>query len=272
MNNPYWIKAHDTGFPDVELALRDPDGLLAVGGDLTPQRLIEAYRNGIFPWYSAGQPVLWWSPDPRTVLLPERFRISRSLRKLLLQTQFDFAPRDMKSLGRPKGRVALLPFGNPKALCPQQAAGHELKYRVTFDTCFSEVVQACAAPRKDDAGTWITPEMVAAYSALHHLGHAHSVEVWHGDDMVGGLYGVALGSMFFAESMFSRRANTSKVALAHLVACLREWNYALVDCQMHTAHLASLGAEDLPRREFIRLLQLWRDIPPAANAWHAPAP
>ncbi|MDO9372353.1 MAG: leucyl/phenylalanyl-tRNA--protein transferase [Gammaproteobacteria bacterium] len=230
MGNPYWIKAHDTGFPDVELALREPDGLLAVGGDLTPQRLIEAYRNGIFPWYSADQPVLWWSPDPRTVLLPENFKISRSLHKLLRQN----------------------------------------KYRVTFDTCFTDVMQACAAPRKDDAGTWITPEMVAAYSALHHLGHAHSVEVWHGDELVGGLYGVALGSMFFAESMFSRRSNTSKVALAHLVACLRKWNYALIDCQMHTAHLASLGAEELPRREFIRLLQHWRDIPPAANAWQMP--
>lgn len=227
MSHPYWIKAHDSGFPDVELALREPDGLLAVGGDLTPERLIEGYRNGIFPWYSAGQPVLWWSPDPRMVLLPERFKISRSLRKLLWQN----------------------------------------KYRVTLDTCFSEVMLACAAPRKEDAGTWITPEMVAAYSALHRLGHAHSVEVWHGNELVGGLYGVALGRVFFGESMFSRRSNASKVALTCLVAHLREWNYALIDCQMHTAHLASLGAEDLPRREFIRLLQHWRDTPPAASAW-----
>lgn len=230
MGNPYWIKAHDTGFPDVELALRDPDGLLAVGGDLTPQRLLEGYRNGIFPWYSAGQPVLWWSPDPRTVLFPERFKISRSLRKLLRQN----------------------------------------KYRVTFDVCFDEVMRACAAPRREDAGTWIMPEMVAAYSALHRLGHAHSVEVWHGDELAGGLYGVALGRVFFGESMFSRQSSASKVALAHLVQHLRAWNYALIDCQMHTAHLASLGAEDLPRREFILLLQHWRDTPPAANAWHAP--
>ena len=227
MNHPYWIKAHDTGFPDVELALREPDGLLAVGGDLTPERLIEAYRNGIFPWYNAGQPVLWWSPDPRTVLLPERFKISRSLRKLLRQN----------------------------------------KYRVTLDSCFSGVILACAAPRKEDAGTWITPEMVAAYCELHRLGYAHSVEVWHDDELVGGLYGVALGCVFFAESMFGRRSNTSKVALACLVAWLREWNYAMIDCQMHTAHLASLGAKDLPRREFIRLLLHWRDIPPATHAW-----
>lgn len=227
MQHPYWIQPHDTRFPNVALALREPDGLLAVGGDLAPQRLIEAYRNGIFPWYSADQPVLWWSPDPRAVLFPENFRASHSLRKLLRQH----------------------------------------RYRVTYDTHFTAVINACAAPRDDDAGTWITPEMIAAYSELHRLGHAHSVEVWHGGDLVGGLYGVALGKVFFAESMFSQHANTSKVALAQLTTRLHAQDYKLIDCQMHTPHLASLGAEELPRHEFIHLLQQWRDLPPLANTW-----
>ncbi len=229
MQAPYYIQPHDTGFPDVALALRDPDGLLAIGGDLSPQRLIEAYRSGIFPWYTVGQPVLWWSPDPRAVLFPQNFRLSRSLRKLLRQN----------------------------------------KYRVTLDACFSVVMQACAAPRGEDTGTWITADMMEAYGELHRLGHAHSVEVWHGDELVGGLYGVALGRVFFAESMFGWRANTSKVALAYLAATLRAWNYALIDCQLYSAHLASLGAETLSRPAFTRLLQQWRDVPPAQDAWMA---
>ncbi|MDP1707866.1 MAG: leucyl/phenylalanyl-tRNA--protein transferase [Gammaproteobacteria bacterium] len=230
MQTPYYIQPHDTGFPDATLALRDPDGLLAVGGDLAPQRLIEAYRNGIFPWYATGQPVLWWSPDPRAVLFPEHFRIARSLRKLLRQH----------------------------------------RYSVTYDTCFTAVMEACAAPRNADTDTWITVDMIDAYSELHRLGHAHSTEVWHRGELVGGLYGVALGRVFFAESMFSRHANTSKVALAHLTARLHQQGYRLIDCQMHTPHLASLGAEKLPRHEFIRLLQQWRDMPPLATPWDNP--
>lgn len=229
MPNLYCIQPDDTHFPDVALALRDPDGLLAMGGDLAPQRLLEAYRNGIFPWYSAGQPVLWWSPDPRAVLFPEKFRSSHSLRKLLRQH----------------------------------------RYRVTYDSRFTAVMQACAAPRNEDTGTgtWITPDMIDAYSELHRLGHAHSVEVWHEAELVGGLYGVALGKVFFAESMFSLRASTSKVALAHLTTRLHQQGFQLIDCQMHTPHLASLGAEELSRAEFIQLLQQWCDVPSPAATW-----
>mgnify|MGYP001576397873 CR=1 FL=1 len=203
----------DVRFPPVNLA--NAAGLLAVGGDLRPERLLEAYRHGIFPWYSSGQPILWWSPDPRTLLFPAKLKLTRSLYKTLRQG----------------------------------------KFRVSFDRRFSEVVRACAGPRdKQPSGTWITPEMLAAYTQLHALGCAHSVEVWRGEELVGGLYGVALGAAFFGESMFSRVTDASKVAFAHLVRQLEAWGYALVDCQVASAHLFSLGAEEIPRVEFLARL------------------
>lgn len=214
---PFWIHPSDRSlsFPDVSLALREPDGLLAVGGDLAPQRILTAYRNGIFPWYSDNQPILWWSPDPRTVLFTSQLRISRSLRKTLRR-------------------------------------GH---FTVTMDRAFEEVVDGCAAPRDGSAGTWITREMTDAYVSLHHKGYAHSVECWLDRELVGGLYGVSLGRVFFGESMFSRATDASKVAFACLVRQLGAWNVPLIDCQVHSAHLASLGAEEIPRKDFVACLE-----------------
>ena len=197
-------------FPAAEEALHQPNGLLAVGGDLSPARLLAAYRRGIFPWFSQQDPILWWSPDPRMVLLPQELIISHSLRKKLRQRQFE----------------------------------------VRFDSAFEQVMQACAAPRAGQDGTWIHPEMVAAYSELHRQGYAHSVETWMAGELVGGLYGVNLGKMFFGESMFSRRNDASKIALAYLCRQLVRWEFGLIDCQMYTPHLASLGAREMPRQEF----------------------
>ncbi len=202
-------------FPAVTQALRSPNGLLAAGGDLTTVRLLEAYRHGIFPWFSEGEPILWWSPDPRMVLFPEEFKVSHSLRKVL--------------------RNGL----------------HEVR----FDSRFEQVMRACAAPREGANGTWIHEEMIAAYCELHRLGYAHSVETWMDGELVGGLYGMALGRMFYGESMFSQRSNASKIALAHLAAQLKRWNFGMIDCQMNTPHLASLGAREIPRNEFIARLQ-----------------
>lgn len=216
-----WL-GRQVAFPPVETALREPNGLLAAGGDLSPARLLAAYRLGIFPWYSAGEPILWWSPDPRMVLFPGELKVSRSLRKRVRREDHD----------------------------------------VSFDAGFAEVVSACAAPRADGAGTWITPEMQQAYCRLHALGHAHSVEVRIGNDLVGGLYGVAIGRVFFGESMFARATDASKIALVHLVARLKGLGFALIDCQMTTAHLASLGAREIPRHEFsAALARLTRDGP-----------
>jgi leucyl/phenylalanyl-tRNA--protein transferase len=233
MTGLHWIDPEEDEhrFPDVEQALREPDGLLAVGGRLTPTRLQAAYRQGIFPWYSVGQPILWWSPDPRSVLFPERLKVSRSLRKTL--------------------RKGL--------------------YRVTYDTVFCEVIDACAAPRPEARGTWITPAMRRAYCRLYELGVAHSVESWHGGELVGGLYGVVLGRVFFGESMFSRMTDASKVALVHLVRRLQERSYGLVDCQVHSEHLASLGAETIPRRRFIALLERWCEVPGELGPWSVEA-
>ncbi|GKS68152.1 leucyl/phenylalanyl-tRNA--protein transferase [Nitrosomonas sp. PY1] len=188
--------------------------MLAMGGDLTPQRLLEAYRKGIFPWFNEGEPILWWSPDPRMVLFPDELRISRSLSKELKR-------------------------GN---------------YQIRTDHCFGEVMQACAAPRGGQAGTWIHPEMIAAYTALHEMKFAHSVETWVDNELVGGLYGIALGQIFFGESMFSRVPNASKIAFVHLVKQLRVWGFGLIDCQVKTNHLASLGAREIPRTVFARYL------------------
>ncbi len=215
---PFWLDEADRDytFPPVEHALREPDGLLAVGGDLAPKRILSAYRQGIFPWFSPGQPILWWSPDPRAVLLPEKLKVSRSLRKTINKGSF----------------------------------------QVTFDTAFEQVIRACAAtPRRGQPGTWITPEMQQAYIRLHRMGHAHSVESWSGDELVGGLYGLRLGRVFYGESMFSRRTDASKVAFVHLVRKLQEEGVVLIDCQVTTDHLLSLGAEEIPRRRFIELLR-----------------
>jgi len=216
MKIPHWLNPDDDlePFPDVELALHEPNGLLAVGGNLSVARLLNAYQHGIFPWYNDDQPLLWWSPDPRTVLFPTHLKLSRSLRKTLARHAHD----------------------------------------VTFDTAFNAVVAACAAPRGTESGTWITPAMTQAYSALHAAGYAHSVEVWQAGVLVGGLYGVALGRVFFGESMFSRIRDGSKIALAYLVGQLRNWEFAVIDCQLHTTHLQSLGAENISRRHFSTLI------------------
>jgi leucyl/phenylalanyl-tRNA--protein transferase len=203
-----------SAFPDVRDALNEPNGLLAFGGDLSPERLENAYRRGIFPWFNAGDPILWWSPDPRTVLFPDRLRISRTLRKRLRRNL----------------------------------------YQVTMDRDFSDVIRGCAAPRGSHGGTWILPEMIHAYETLHRRGIAHSVEVYQDGALVGGLYGVAVGRAFFGESMFSRAPDASKVALVHLCERLRHWGFGLIDCQMKTDHLMRLGAIEIPRDELVRRL------------------
>lgn len=192
----------------------DPNGLLAAGGDLSPPRLLAAYGQGIFPWYEEGQPILWWSPDPRTILLPRDVHVSRSLRKVLRRGDFT----------------------------------------ASADCAFDQVVRACAGPRRDALGTWITDEMFEAYCDLHRLGYAHSVEVWRDDVLVGGIYGVAIGRAFFGESMFSHVSNASKVALVHLAGQLARWDYGLIDCQVETAHLLSMGATNISRAAFQALL------------------
>jgi leucyl/phenylalanyl-tRNA---protein transferase len=217
MKTVTWLSPQDAPewFPPLEQALDEPPGLLAAGGDLSPARLLAAYQRGIFPWYSPGQPVLWWSPDPRAVLFPEEFNCSRSLAKSIRNGGFE----------------------------------------VALDRDFAAIIDACAAPRPHAPGTWITSEMRSAYLRLHRLGHAHSVENRRGGQLVGGLYGVRLGGVFFGESMFSRERDASKVALAHLVeVCLRN-NIAVIDCQLPSPHLASLGARTIPRLQFQALLR-----------------
>lgn len=222
-----WLKRDDLTFPPLEKALHEPNGLLAAGGDLSAQRLVQAYRHGCFPWFEAGQPILWWSPTPRMVLFPSELHVSRSLRKLLRQQ----------------------------------------RYRVTFDQNFAAVIQACAGPRNYTDGTWITTDMQAAYLQLHEQGFAHCVEVWDGDALVGGLYGLAMGQLFFGESMFSRADNASKVGFATLVEHLQQAGFVLIDCQMHTGHLQSLGARTISRAEFAEYLHNHLDTPNTAT-WH----
>ena len=218
----------DDPFPPVDCALTDPNGLLAAGGDLSPARLIDAYQRGIFPWFGEDDPVLWWSPDPRMVLYCEELRVSRSLRRVLRSGRF----------------------------------------RVTMDAAFPAVMAGCAEPRPGQDGTWITPAMTAAYRRLEALGVAHSVETWVDDRLVGGLYGVALGRMFFGESMFARETDASKVAFVHLVRQLERWEMPLIDCQMSTAHLASLGAREIARAEFTREVRRLVSQPPVPAPWH----
>jgi leucyl/phenylalanyl-tRNA--protein transferase len=230
MTAPYLIDSLDppANFPPVELACRDPNGLLAVGGDLSLARLLSAYKRGIFPWYNEDQPILWWSPNPRAILYPQKLRISRSLRKTL----------------------------------KSQA------YKVTMDTCFRQVIEACAQPRAKQSGTWILPELIEAYSQLHELGYAHSVETWYQGELVGGLYGVTTGRIFCGESMFSIRSDASKVALVILAKTLLQRHFLLIDCQMDSSHLRSLGCEFLDRAKFIELLIRYCDPGQNLGKWN----
>jgi leucyl/phenylalanyl-tRNA--protein transferase len=221
-----WLTAKDA-FPPVGRALKEPNGLLAAGADLSVPRLLQAYQRGIFPWFNEDQPILWWSPDPRMVMFPAELKISRSLGKRLRRGD----------------------------------------YEVRADTAFGAVMQACAAPRDGNPGTWITPQMVEAYEAFHRAGHAHSLETWIGDELVGGLYGVALGRVFFGESMFTRATDASKIALAHLARQLERWGYGIIDCQMTTPHLARLGAREVPRATFIRKLGELVNYPQTGGIW-----
>ena len=225
-----WLRGG--AFPPLDTALDDPNGLLAAGGDLSSERLLAAYRQGIFPWYSSGQPILWWSPDPRMVLFVAEFTVPRSLRKIVARQRFD----------------------------------------IRVDTAFAQVIEACAQPRGDRGGTWITPTMVDAYGELFRLGYAHSVEAWRGGVLVGGLYGVAIGRMFYGESMFAREANASKAALVHLVELVSRRGMTMIDCQQETEHLARFGARPIPRREFAdRLAPLVNSTQPAGR-WSSPLP
>ncbi len=223
-------KDPDQPFPALEKALAEPDGLLAIGGCLTERRLLNAYRQGIFPWYGRGEPILWWSPNPRTVVFPDKLHVSQSLRKTL--------------------RKAV--------------------YSVSFDQAFNAVIDACAKPRASDSGTWISNDIKHAYRQLHQSGIAHSVETWHNGELVGGLYGLAIGQVFFGESMFHARTDASKVAFAGLVGQLLAWDYQLIDCQVYNPHLASLGAEEIPRSHFKALLDRLVNQPASPLAWQHP--
>ena len=235
-----WIEG-PAPFPPPTRALREPNGLLAAGGDLGPERLLDAYRHGIFPWYGKGEPILWWSPDPRMVLEPQNLIVSRSLGKKLRNSA----------------------------------------YEIRFDHDFDEVMCACAAPRSGQPGTWITAEMRAAYNELHRLGHAHSVETWMDGELVGGLYGISIGRMFYGESMFARRSDASKIALVALVEKLKRDQCGdqcgeqcgdeggMIDCQVYTSHLESLGAAPMPRRDFLRRLAELIHYPSVPGSWSA---
>lgn len=225
-----WLGS-EIAFPPLSRALARPNGLLCAGGDLSPERLLLAYRNGIFPWYSEGEPLLWWSPDPRMVLIPSEFRLANSLRKRL----------------------------------------NRQDYTIRCDSAFRDVMAACAAPREGASGTWIVPKMQSAYGRLHELGYAHSVETWIDGRLAGGLYGVAIGRAFYGESMFCRVTDASKIALAHLARYLVHRKFAVVDCQMNTSHLASLGAREIPRAEFVAGLAQWTEEGDAPAQWPADA-
>lgn len=216
-NRIIWLGPDDPydAFPPIEAALAEPTGLLAAGGDLGTDRLLYAYRHGIFPWYEDGQPILWWSPDPRCVLEQGRYHLSRRLRRYLRQSSAE----------------------------------------VRFNTAFDDVIRACAAPRRSGQGTWITPDMITAYERLHSEGWAHSVEIWQERSLVGGLYGLAIGRVFFGESMFSDDANASKIALLTLSRMMDSNEFGIIDCQVDSSHLLSLGATLIPRHEFVGILE-----------------
>jgi leucyl/phenylalanyl-tRNA--protein transferase len=226
-----WLRP-ETPFPAVETALAEPNGLLCAGLDLSPQRILDAYRQGIFPWFNPGEPVLWWSPDPRMVLVPAELKISRSLKQRMKRGD----------------------------------------YEIRTDTRFREVMLACAAPRKGQSGTWIGRPMLDAYTYLHEMGYAHSVETWMDGELAGGLYGVAIGRMFYGESMFSRRTDASKLALAHLCRQLDAWGFGLIDCQMETAHLASMGARPIPREKFIEEMKRLIKLEAVPSPWRLDSP
>lgn len=210
-----WQLDQELWFPSPNLALEEPNGLLAFGGDLSAERLLLAYQNGIFPWFNEGEPPLWWSPAPRMVLYPKEIKISRSLRKRINRQEF----------------------------------------QITFDRCFAQVIEQCAISRQATTGTWITSDMQAAYGELHQQGYAHSVEVWKNEQLVGGLYGLALGGIFFGESMFSKVSDASKVALVKLTQHLQQQGFSLIDCQVYSDHLASLGAREITREIFLQALE-----------------
>lgn len=214
-------------FPPVEKSLMDPNGLLAAGTELTPMLILEAYRKGIFPWFNPGEPVLWWSPDPRMVLLPSAFKLSRSLRQRINRGD----------------------------------------YEIRVDSSFRQVMAACAEPRKGQRGTWIGAAMKEAYAGLHDMGYAHSIETWIDGELAGGLYGLAVGRMFFGESMFARRTDASKLALMHLCRQLESWDFGLIDCQMETAHLASMGARPIRRADFIQEVTRLVELPSIPTPW-----
>lgn len=217
----------DQAFPDVELAAIQPDGLLAIGGDLSPTRLLNAYRHGIFPWFDSDQPILWWSPNPRLVLYPNDLKVSRSLRKTINNKNFE----------------------------------------VRFDTAFSDVINACGKARQYSDDTWIDQRIKEAYKELHRLGYAHSAETWLDNKLVGGLYGVAIGKVFYGESMFYEERDASKVAFVSLVSSLQSWGFELIDCQMTTAHLVRLGAKEVSRQEFSQQLNQFCDYSTSEQAW-----
>ncbi|WP_263079150.1 leucyl/phenylalanyl-tRNA--protein transferase [Endozoicomonas sp. Mp262] len=223
-----WLDETDPSFPDTGSALTDPNGLLAAGGNLSAATLLAAYRHGVFPWFNKGEPILWWSPNPRMVIYPDKLHISRSLAKLLKKNS----------------------------------------YKVTCDRAFHQVIKACSAPRSYTRETWITEEMIEAYHSLHTLGHAHSVEVWENDQLVGGLYGVAIGQVFFGESMFSKKNNASKVAFAWLCKHLLQWQIKLVDCQVYSPHLESLGGITIPRDQFVELIGRYCQALPSGANWN----
>lgn len=221
-----WLEPDDP-FPPASKALKQPNGLLAAGADLTPARLIEAYSHGVFPWFNADEPVLWWSPDPRMVLFPAELKVARSLKKVIRK-------RD---------------------------------YEVRLDTVFTRVMHCCAQPRKGQSGTWISPMMIEAYTQLHAMGVAHSAETWIDGKLVGGLYGIALGRMFYGESMFTEVTDASKIAFVHLVWQLKRWGFGLIDCQMKTAHLGTFGAREIPRSDFMRRVSKLIQYSPTPTPW-----
>lgn len=237
MDNPirlHWLDPRDPQqpFPPAHLAMRDPNGLLAIGGDLSVSRLIRAYSSGIFPWYNPDEPILWWSPDPRAVLIPDDIRISRSLEKSIRRAD----------------------------------------YGMSLDMVFADVLVQCSGPRSRSRGTWLGTEMREAYAELHARGYAHSVEVWRHGELIGGLYGVALGRVFFGESMFSRADDASKIALVWLARQLEAWGFGLIDCQVGSAHLKSLGATDVSRERFLNLLRVAVGQPPRTGLWRFDIP
>ena len=225
---PFLLDSQDIVFPRANLALKDPNGLLAIGGNLHTDTLFQAYQQGIFPWYNKGEPILWWSPDPRSVLMPGNLKISKSLKKLIKKQIF----------------------------------------QLSYDKSFDEVIKSCSTiPREAQGGTWITNEMVQAYNNLHRRGIAHSIECWQDGKLVGGLYGIAIGQVFFGESMFSKVSNASKVAFVFLVEQLEKWGYAIIDCQVESEHLNSLGAKNIKRNEFLTYLNKHCTAKACDSAW-----